>query len=317
MALQRIDSRSLQISQNEILCVACARNERPRMPHFLDYHRRLGIHRFFIVDNGSTDGTVDVLLGEPDVHVFSTDESYSASVCGVRWMNDLLATHAVGRWALSVDIDELFAYPACEEVTLDRLAAYLEQRDEQGVQAFLLDMYGVGAIRDTMYTPGRAFLDVCPYFDGDSYVWDPAHPGYGPVPLYGGPRQRVFWSRRPRDRPAPFLPKVPFVRWRADLAYTVSTHTLTGVRPSELTGVILHFKFFSDFVHRAAEETRRGEHWESAGEYAIYDEVLRDNPTLELVYERSVRYEGTRQLVALGLLRAPAGFLVDAHGAPA
>ncbi|MGH6692653.1 MAG: glycosyltransferase family 2 protein, partial [Gammaproteobacteria bacterium] len=228
------------------------------------------MQRFLIVDNDSDDGTLDLLLSEPDVHVFFTAERYSVGNYGLRWVNALLSSHAIGHWTLTVDLDELLVYPACEETSLGRLAASLERRGEEAVVAFMLDMYSDLAICDTTYLPGRPFLDACAYFDGDDYEWDPAHPLYRTVPLSGGPRRRLFWSAdSPFGRP-PFLPKVPLAKWRAGLAYTVSTHYLDGARLSGLTAALLHFKFFSDFVTRAAEEAQRGEHWQNAAEYAVY-----------------------------------------------
>jgi hypothetical protein len=87
-----------------------------------------------------------------------------------------------------------------------------------------------------------------------------------------------------------------------------STHILPGARLAELTGALLHFKFLADFADRAALESERGEHWENAGEYRAYHEVVRNAPELSAFYEGSVRYEDSRQLVALGLLRMPADY---------
>src|SRR5688572_19386726 len=106
------------------------RNEALRLPYFLEYYRRLGIDRFLIVDNGSEDGTTDLLRVSPDVSVFYTEERYSESRCGLDWLNQLLETYAVGHWTLTVDADELFAYPLCEEIALRELGAYLDRRHE-------------------------------------------------------------------------------------------------------------------------------------------------------------------------------------------
>jgi hypothetical protein len=304
-ALRRVDRRRLAISPAEILCVSCVRNEALRLPFFLDYHRRLGINRFFVVDNGSDDGTTDLLLEAEDVHLFVTEQRFSESRYGVEWLNGILGAYAGGHWTLTADADELFVYPLCEEVNLSALAAYLERQDEEALVTFLLDMYGGQAIRDTPYSDGRSFLDVCPYFDRDSYVWDRSREGYASVPIYGGPRARLFWAGHNWGRPAPFLAKIPFVRWRYGLSYSASTHVLSGARTADATGVLLHFKFFSDFVARARLEASRAEHWEGAAQYRIYDEVLSNDPDLRLLYDGSVRYEGSRQLVALGLARMP------------
>lgn len=303
-----IRSRASIIAPDAILCVACVRNEALRLPYFLEHHRRLGVDHFLIVDNASDDGTADLLRDAPDVSLFFTDEPYSQSRCGLNWLNELLATYAVGHWTLTVDADELFVYPLCETLTLREFAAYLDRRHEQAVLTFLLDMYGSQAIRDTTYLRGGSFLEACGYFDRDSYSWPTGHDVYGRVPGWGGPRVRRFWSGYEHNRPAPFLAKIPFVRWRAGLAYAASTHQLPGSSTAEVTGTLLHFKFFSDFVERVAVEAARAEHFEGAAQYRCYHEVLRNEPALGLLYPGSVRYDNSRQLVEMGLLCMPGDY---------
>ena len=303
--MRRIDRRRFEVRPGELLCVICVRNERLRLPYTLDYHRRLGVDRFLIVDNLSDDGSTEMLLAESDVHVFVAEERYSESGYGVQWINSLLDAYAVDHWALTVDADELLVYPGCEKLSLQDLTAHLDGRGEQALLTFLLDMYSDRQIRETLYTTGRPFLDSCPYFDVDSYSWEPTNETRGRVPSRGGPRDRVFWAGNDRGRPAPFLPKIPLVRWRRGLAYQASTHVLPGVRVSAMTGVLMHFKFFSDFTDRVAEEAVRGEHWQDAGQYGVYRKVLEENPGLNMHYRQSVRYEDSQQLVDLGLMHTP------------
>jgi glycosyltransferase involved in cell wall biosynthesis len=309
-ALRRLDERPLEPAAGEILCVCCARNENLRLPYFLDYYRGLGVNRFLVVDNGSTDGSTDVLLAEPDVHVFFTGERYSQSRQGVRWLNALLDAYGTGRWTVTVDVDELLVYPWCEDVGLPDLAAWLTRREEDALLTFLLDMYAAAPLRESRYERGTSFLDACPYFDGDSYIREPDHPAHGRVPVRGGPRARLFWrgGGTPSDPLPPFLPKIPLVKWRQGFAYTASTHVLPGARLAALTGALLHFKLMADFVDRAPEEARRGEHWERAGQYVVYADGLGSRPDLNPVYGGSVRYEDSRQLAALGLATVPDGY---------
>jgi glycosyltransferase involved in cell wall biosynthesis len=268
----------------------------------LEYHKALGVDRFFLVDNGSTDGTLDVVHGAPDVHVFVTHESYAASNYGLAWINPLLAEYAVGHWQLTIDADELLVYPDCESVDLHAFTAALDERGDEAVATFLLDMYGDTAIADTSYASGASLIDASPYFDGDSYdvgALDDAHP----VPTIGGPRKRVFWARSRSERPPPYLAKLPLARWRDGRAYGASTHVLRGAPVAHTTGALLHFKFLADFPERAAEEAQRGEHWQAGAQYDVYDSLLRDEPRLSLFYDGSVRYRDSRQLIEMGLIR--------------
>ena len=66
------------------------RDEVNRLPHLLAHHRRLGITRFFVVDNGSTDGSREFAQAQPDVHLFTTTTSYQAANLGIDWIVALL-----------------------------------------------------------------------------------------------------------------------------------------------------------------------------------------------------------------------------------
>ncbi len=304
--MQRIDGRPFAIARDERLCVLCIRNERLRLPYFLTYYRNLGITRFLVVDNDSDDGSTDLLLAEPDVYVFLTKQPVPAEP--VRRRLDERDPRGACRRSLGADGRRRRAVrvPGSEERRLDQLTAALDRRGENAVMAFLLDMYSEGPIGDAVCAPGQPFLEVCPFFDRDGYEWGPPEPRCGTAPLRGGPRKRLFWSAG-EVRLAPYLPKVPLVRWQPSLVYTTSTHLLENVRLSAMTGALLHFKFFSDFVERAPFEAQRAEHWEQGGEYARYSRGLHGRPDLSCMYSGSTRYKGTRQLTALGFIRVPSG----------
>lgn len=297
----RIDSNNIDIKKSEIIAFSCIRNELLRLPYFLKYHRDLGIDRFIFIDNASSDGSTNFLLSQNDVHVFYTEDSYAKSKCGVDWLNELLREYSFNHWALTLDADELFVYPLCETVDLHLLTRYLDMCGSQGVLTFMLDMYSDRAIKETYYTSGTSFLDVCRFFDVDTYVdMDKDN-----IPVRGGPRNRLFWQGYERDKPSPVLKKVPLVKWRNDLTYEASTHLISNVKLSSLTGVIQHFKLFSDFYKYAKSETERKEHWDGAAQYNSYWDVLRNNPDLCALFEGSMPYENSMQLVDLGMIRFP------------
>jgi hypothetical protein len=63
------------------------RDEMLRLPETHSHYRRLGVARFFVVDNASTDGTAEFVLAQPDCHVFTTTASYAESGYGVEWQH--------------------------------------------------------------------------------------------------------------------------------------------------------------------------------------------------------------------------------------
>lgn len=302
--MKRLDDKNISIEESEIIVFSCIRNEILRLPYFLQYHRELGVDRFIFVDNASSDGSTEYLLSQEDVHVFYTEDSYSESKCGVDWLNELLNIYGSRHWSLTLDADELFVYPSCEVVELRQLTDYLDMCGSQAVVTFMLDMYSDKAIKDTEYLRGESFLNACNYFDVDGYI----ERDDNNIPVRGGPRYRLFWQGFNRDKPSPVLKKIPLVKWRGDLKYEASTHIINNITLSSLTGVVQHFKFFSDFYTSAELESKRQEHWDAAAQYNSYWDVMRNNQSLSAIHKGSVRYENSSQLVTMGLMRSTEGF---------
>ena len=70
-------SRHAVASRDEIRLFARCRNERLRLPAFFQHYRAMGVDRFYIVDNESSDGTIDFLAEQPDVRLFGTPNRFS------------------------------------------------------------------------------------------------------------------------------------------------------------------------------------------------------------------------------------------------
>ena len=296
----RLDDRPIPPASGEIRAFLVVRNEALRLADNLSHHRALGVSRFFIVDNGSTDGTVDFLLAQPDVHLFSTPDSFAASKFGMDWIHLLLDAHGDGHWTLTVDADELLAFPGFESVQLPRVCGHLDRLGAQGLFCMLLDMYADRPLKDIGYRAGDSLMAACPWFDPGPYrtvqVGDFPH-----IQIYGGVRERVFRFSGAAAHP-PTISKVPFVRWKAGMRFLNCTHSLSPVPLAQMTGALLHFKFLDDFYERVRVETARGEHFAGGLEYKIYGQLLAQNPALNLRDSHSVRLESSRQLVELGLM---------------
>ncbi|MHC5022238.1 MAG: glycosyltransferase family 2 protein [Planctomycetota bacterium] len=287
-----------------VLGFACVRDERARVEWFLHHQRQLGVDGFCIVDNASTDGTPEWLATQPDVTLYHTDESYAAAACGIDWLNTLLDRHGQGHWTLTLDADEQLVYPGAERFGLPLLTAHLEAQGADALLTVMLDMYSDRPIGETRYRRGMPFLDACPFFDGEGYGFLAPHAAFEGPALRGGVRERVFWRGRARERPSPFLGKIPLVRWGPGKRLEASTHRVAGVRLAHETGVLLHFKYFDDFVTRVPYEVERGEHFDAASQYRAYQELLDERHDLSLHYEGSVRYRSSAQLVELGFMRS-------------
>ena len=284
-----------------IFLFSTMRNEIERLPYFLEHYRALGVDQFFIVDNGSSDGTTELLKAQPDVSLWHTEASYRRAKFGVLWLNNLLNEFGHRHWCLVVDVDELFIYPHHTSRPLQALTQWLEGSLISSFSAMLIDMYAK--------TPGHCArgqnpLEILTHFDAGNYT-QRRNNRFTELWIQGGPRQRLFFADRPGKAPA--LNKTPLINWRKHYVYISSTHVLlprslnqTYEREGgeKICGALLHTKFLDDLSDRAREELERGEHYENSVEYLAYAE--NPNAMAEMWTEQSTEYVDWQQLERLG-----------------
>lgn len=322
----------------------CVRDEADRLPYLLSYYRKLGVHWFFIVDNGSTDATVDILRAQPDCSVFTTTVPFSEANYGMNWINSLVEAFGTGHWCVFVDADELLVYPHVEELPLPKFCEYLDSQGDEGIYTFMLDMYSEGPVSAAKCGPDQPFLEVCPMFDtGYTFRTRPRlplrAPPFPPLEVVGGPRLRRFYPefrdagafrsmlprgitriRHSRQGQAigahrwlkatgspPLLTKMPLA-FGAPGRRWLNNHKVTPLRLSPVTGVLLHCKFFSDFHDRVTKAVEQGQHFDGGSEYGRYASALEADPALCFATPASARYRSSADLTAHGLLRTTADY---------
>ncbi|MBZ5608244.1 MAG: glycosyltransferase family 2 protein [Acidobacteriia bacterium] len=301
--LVRKDPRYLNPRPAEPLCCTVLRNELARLPYFLEYYRNKGIRSFLVVDNGSSDGSAEYLLNQPDVYLWQSYFSFNRANFGAGWFEPILRMHGRDHWCVIVDTDELLYYPDCEHRSIVDLCRRLDLKGKRAFKAIHLDMYSDLPIQDTRYTPGRSFEEVCPYFDRRFYheYDNAAGPFHNQTAYFGGLRQRVFKEDRC------YLSKVPLLKYDEDCILAGGQHW-TNLPLDQIaveTGCLLHYKYFSCFHGRVSEEVRRKEHYGEAIRYRGYEQALSEQPSLSC-YDpaHSVKLEDSRQLVRLGVMQA-------------
>ena len=297
-----------QIKEDDLLLVLVLRNEATRLPYFLHYYRKLGVNHFLVVDNNSSDGSSDLLMGQGDVSLWHTDHSYRATRFGVDWSNWLLMRYGHGHWCLTVDADELLTYDGASHQDLKHLTALLQQQGREAFGAMMLDLYPKGTLDQQGYHVGQDPCDLLRYFDAAPYRVARQAP-LGNLWIQGGARERMFFQEIPHRSPT--LNKIPLLFWNRRYAYLNSTHSMLPPRLNGLycgpgggapSGVLLHTKFLPEIVSKSATEKQRGEHFLKPMDFAHYYDGLSAAP--DLWAEKSFEYNGPDQLKALGLLPA-------------
>jgi tetratricopeptide (TPR) repeat protein len=273
-------------TQGGILAMSTIRNELPRLPVFLDHHRALGVDGFVIVDNGSTDGSVDFLAEQPDVRLYSTGDSFFQSYFGMRWINQLIDLHGSG-WVLYVDADERLVFPGSEVRSLRLLTGYLETRQEHVVAGVMLDMFpahtgqGMDLRQDWFDPPCQRPAMSCPY-----------------VEAAGGARRRLFGT-------TVALGKAPLINAAAGVRY-LGSHHVTPAPVSGISAALLHdhlgYLFDAGCQHRMADEAARAEHSDHAVDRRRTLAMITAMNNADLRGRHSLQYEGTAQLQRLKIM---------------
>ncbi|MEM6891466.1 MAG: glycosyltransferase family 2 protein [Pseudomonadota bacterium] len=306
LELAIIVDRARQIEPRDVLAFVTIRNELLRLPFFLEYYRKLGVSHFLFVDNGSTDGSAELLKDEEDVSLWSTQASYKRSRFGTDWLNWLKFRYGNGHWTLTLDPDEFLVYPFCDTRSVEALCDWLDQSGLRALGTMLVDMYPRGSVAETDYKKGQDPFEIARWFDSGNYMIS-KNRRYGNLWIQGGPRARVYFPDDPEK--APSLNKIPLVKWDRKYAFVSSTHMLLprGLNQvydelggEKMTGCLLHAKFLNTLVEKAEEELTRREHFAGGREYDAYHSK-RDDPD-GLWCDWSERYIDWRQLELLGLM---------------
>jgi len=304
------DPRKLVDDLNSISVFSNVRNELNRLPYFLNYYRKLGVERFFIVDNNSTDGTAEYLKNQEDVTLYWTDQSFLESLCGLRWLDAMRDKHARDSWCLTVDCDELLTYPMIEYLSLSQLCKYMDKEGFDGLFTLMIDFYPDIPLENLEYKAGKSFLDTCKFFDSRGYyLTNNEHfPFFG---VYGGPRYRCFYKESNLGQ-GPTMRKIPLVKWREGIEYISVTHSTSELRLADVSGALLHFKYLDSFKDHVVQEVERRDR--NMKDYEVYQNSLEANENFSF-YDSSIslEYKGDAQLVELGLLRTSKSFLNWVH----
>ncbi len=185
--------------QAKMPCVVLAHNELLILPEFLRHYREIGVDRFLIVDDRSTDGSIEFLREQPDVIIFTPVEGSTYRKDKRFWRAELLDTYCSGKWVVVPDVDEHLVFKGVDDRRdLFAVVRSLEDEGAEALHAVMLDMYCDKALQDHRYEGGR-LIDAFPLFDGPNYYfrmavsWRTGLEMKTPAAFaFGGMRQRLF-----------------------------------------------------------------------------------------------------------------------------
>jgi hypothetical protein len=289
------------LSHGDIPLVFNTHNDRNLLPSFLAHYRRLGVSRFICVDDVSSDGTRDYMLAQKDVDLWSSPIRYRDARRGREWRESLFERYGADRWYLNVDSDEFLIYEDCENRPLADLLRALEGRGEKRLAAPMLDMYPASRLGAATLDgdDGRMPWEIADHFDGSGYTM--VHTKRA-ISITGGPRKRKF------DHLLELI-KYPVIFWDKDCSLGVSIHQPLPCERNfpAICGVLLHFKFFSDYREKIEQAVADGQYFDAAAVYRKMLDNLQETGEFDFSDACSTRFSGSAQLLELGFI-APIGY---------
>ena len=290
--LDSVGPKPAPLGDTDMPLIVLTRNDMRLIEAFLAHYRGLGVTRFIIVDDGSSDGTRELLAAQPDVDLHISNKRYGEAYRGRLWRQVLVRRYGLGRWYLNVDSDEFLVFSAAED--LRSLTSLLDRRRIRHLAAPMLDMYPAGRVQAAHYVYARDGMpwNVAGLFDQAGYRLAADVRSWG---LKGGVRQRVFGSNAQ-------LMKYPLMHWGQLTGMDKSVHFPNPYwnNFSPPMGALLHFKFFADFSTDFAEVVRNGQHFGGAQVYRkILDEIA-DTEHLMLQNSCSIAFQGVADLAKRG-----------------
>ena len=311
------------------------RNERFFLDAFFSHYRSLGVEQLVILDDGSTDGSIEFFRAQPDCVLLSSDLKYGQSIrvrmpdgevrterAGVLYKRAIGEVYCAGHYGLYADADEFLLLPP-GIADLPALYARLAAHSIDAIVASLVEFYPANATDLLGAAAPRTFEDLLalyPWFDAVPLVR--FRPGMAPKRVNGSASKRLFarygitrppepsrwlpaWADRWRKR----LPgksatmKTPIVRWREGV-WIEDTHR-SNVRPSsDVLVAFAHFKFNHKLGQKTEEALRLRSYAGNSEKYELYAELM-----MRMIPERAAfggpdsrRCRGAGDLADAGLL---------------
>lgn len=294
------------VDSEMVVLLSVMRDEAAILDDFLAHYRRLGVERFVVLDNGSTDGTAERLAAEADIDVHRVRRRFLPQF-KQGWINRAIALYGYDRWYLYADADEHITFDGAGDGGIGAgdggrgfrdLIALAEARGLRRVRGMLIDMYAEEPLSGA--TPAGPLAERFPLFDGASSYAEFVCKQR--LSRKGGPRKRLFAARGLDFDPE--MTKYPLFHIRAgevfDNPHHLHPYAENFVSPCHLG--ILHYKFNDGFRTKVDRAVAEAGYFNGSVEYRCYHKAIAAGEPLDFVYEGTRRYRGPADLVASGLV---------------
>jgi hypothetical protein len=307
--------RRISCSPEQAIVICLVKDAHLHLGPFIAHYQRLGVAGIVLLDTGSSDDTVIQAATHPRVSVFRTSVPFRNNN---RQMRRYLLRRFCGfdRWALVVDVDELFDFPCSDRIGFDALLRYLRSYRYTTMVCHQLDMLPEQPLSALVIN--QSMQQSCPlydisavrkrgYFETDGYAGDRwvahntlANPA---IPRHvGGIRATAF------DLLEVYLTKHPLLL-RDGKTRLVHQHFVDHAAVADISGVLYHYKFVPGFRAKVDAAVQSRAYANGSWEYQHYQRALDRDPNMSLCKPTAERLHSVDRLVEQGFLHVTDAFL--------
>jgi len=311
-----IVSGTLPSHSSSVVAFSIIRDEIFYLPAFLEYHRRLGVHHFIFLDDGSTDGTFDYLCLQPDCLLLRSQVKYSQIILAKDLSGRISKRRACyflkqyipelylhDKYVLSLDADEFLVLPPCFP-DLPSLVTYLSSRNIHTIAASLIEFYPRYLSDLSRHTTASCFdhlLHVAPLYDHLPLLRPRLFGGFRVVNQSAS--TRIFTSAHIKSPYTTTPYKIPLYLHNSN--WIVGSHNAKRRPYRHILLALFHFKFTHDLYRRTIAAINLKSHSQGSRKYECYSRLFMqyDQSSYELTCSHSREYSSPKPLMDIGLMR--------------
>ncbi len=283
--------------RDEFVAISFMRNAELHIEQFVEHHLELGAKQIFLLDNGSTDESLELARRYDEVTLLQCLLPYKHFKYEFRRF--LLRQCAKNCWGILAGIDERFCHPYEDYIGMSSFLKYLNYHNYSAVMGQMLDLFPAGPTT-SWPSNGRELVQQSCWYELESLrrtKLKKRRQGKEANKLLftisGGIRASGFkMDNRPNLTKYPLLFSDGTVQPSES-----SSHRIRGGRIADVTCLLKHYKFHRNFESQCRQIVEEKSYFKNSLEYQQYLKALNEQDGLVLKTGDSRRFCQVNQLI--------------------